>query len=77
VQTEPPTRQGAVANPRGSRYSSIAANAVRQRVRATLVVAQLALAVLLLTGGGLVLRSFQKLGNVDLGLDSTATMSSP
>lgn len=41
----------------------------RQHVRRGLIVAQLALALILLTGSGLMLRSFQALRSVDHGLD--------
>jgi len=37
------------------------------RIRSGLVVAEIALSVVLLTGAGLLIRSFQALGNVDLG----------
>jgi putative ABC transport system permease protein len=37
------------------------------RIRSALVVAEIALSVVLLTGAGLLIRSFQALGNVDLG----------
>jgi putative ABC transport system permease protein len=42
----------------------------RQRVRAVLIVAETALAVVLLVGAGLLLRSFVKLSLVDLGFDA-------
>jgi putative ABC transport system permease protein len=41
----------------------------RQRLRRILIVAQLALALILLTGSGLMLRSFQKLRAVDPGIE--------
>lgn len=43
------------------------AGKVRHRMRSTLVVAQMALALVLLTGSGLMIRSFQALRNVDPG----------
>ena len=54
----------------------IAAQATRQRVRSTLVIAQIAMAMLLLTGAGLILRSFYNLSRVDLGYndDGVVTM---
>ena len=39
----------------------------RRRLRSTLVVAEIALSLMLLIGAGLLLRSFAKLGHVDLG----------
>jgi predicted permease len=45
--------------------------------RATLVVAQASLAVVLLTGAGLLLRSFWKLSQVDTGLHSEGLVSVP
>ena len=49
----------------------------RQRSRSILVVAQVALAVVLLTAAGLTLKSFQRAGDVPLGFDShgVVTMS--
>jgi predicted permease len=46
-----------------------AAGAVRQRARTILLVAEVALAVILLVGAGLFVSSFVRLMNVDLGLD--------
>jgi len=46
----------------------------RQRVRRGLIVAQLALALVLLTGSGLMLRSFGALSAVDHGLDPEGTL---
>lgn len=40
------------------------------RLRSILVVCELAAAIVLLTGAGLLLRSFEKLGEVDLGFDT-------
>ena len=45
------------------------ASARRQRLRGALVVAEVALAVILLTGAGLMLRSLWNLQRIDLGLD--------
>lgn len=47
----------------------------RQRVRKTLIVAQIALALVLLTGSGLLLRSFQRMRAVDLGFDATGVIT--
>lgn len=47
----------------------------RHRVRNTLVASQLALALMLLVGSGLMLRSFAELRAVDLGLDPTGVLT--
>lgn len=47
----------------------------RQRVRKTLIVAQIALALMLLTGSGLMLRSFQQLRAVDAGFDGDGVIT--
>lgn len=47
------------------------AGGARQRVRGALVVAEMALAFALLTGAGLLIRSFFAMQNVDPGFDST------
>ncbi len=41
----------------------------RRRLRNSLVVCEMALALILLTGAGLLVRTFVELGNVDLGID--------
>ena len=41
----------------------------RQRLRSTLIVAETALAVVLLVGAGLLLRSFLRMSSVELGFD--------
>jgi len=46
------------------------ANATRHRVRRSLVAAEIALAVMLVIGAGLLLRSFRNLTTVDAGFDS-------
>ena len=43
----------------------------RRRLRDTLIVAEVALAFVLLVGSGLMMRSFFRLMNVDAGFDST------
>jgi putative ABC transport system permease protein len=47
---------------------------VRHRIRAALVSAQLALALVLLIGSGLLIRSFLKMQGADLGCDPTGVM---
>ena len=47
----------------------------RQRVRKTLIVAQIALALVMLTGSMLMLRSFQQLRSVDPGLEPTGALT--
>jgi len=48
---------------------------LRQRLRGLLVVAELALALMLLVGAGLLLRSFARLQNVHPGFDSRSTLT--
>jgi predicted permease len=57
----------------GGRSST--ASGERHRVRSVLAVAQVALALVLLVGSGLMLRSFVALRNVDLGFDSAGLMT--
>jgi putative ABC transport system permease protein len=57
------TGRGSAASP----GSGIRATAGRGRLRSGLVVAEVALALVLLTGAGLMLRSFQRLRSIDLG----------
>ena len=57
----------------GSRNAS--AGLDEQRVRSALVVAQISLACLLLTGAGLLLKSFRELARVDLGFEPRATLT--
>lgn len=45
------------------------------RFRSSLIVVEVALTFVLLTGAGLLIRSFQRLGNVDPGFDSTNVIS--
>src|SRR5690606_16994336 len=47
----------------------------RQRVRKTLIVAQIALALVLLTGSMLMLRSFQRLRSVDPGFNPNGVLT--
>ena len=51
------------------------ANRARGRLRATLVVAQMALAFILLTGAGLLIRSFQELQRVNAGFDASNVLT--
>jgi len=51
------------------------ANAVQQRLRRTLVATEVALALVLLVGAGLLLQSFVRLVNVDLGFAPANTMT--
>jgi predicted permease len=57
----------------GSRSSTTGRE--RHRARSALVVAQVALALVLLVGSGLMLRSFMALRKVDLGFDPAQTMT--
>ena len=50
---------------------SITAESGRRRLRNALVVCEMALALVLLTGAGLLVRTFVELANVDLGIDPT------
>ena len=50
-------------------------HASRKRLRDTLIVAEVALAFVLLVGSGLMMRSFFRLLNVDPGLDSTNVLT--
>jgi len=51
------------------------ANATRHRVRRSLVAAEIALAVMLVIGAGLLLRSFKNLTTVDAGFDSNGLVT--
>ena len=62
------TRPGLVAAVKGSGRGSV--GPARHRVRNTLVVAQTALAVVLLVGSGLLVRSFWEIRNTDPGFDA-------
>ncbi len=62
--------QGAVAAAIKEGGTRSTANATRHRVRRSLVAAEIALAVTLVIGAGLLLRSFRNLTTVDAGFDS-------
>jgi predicted permease len=52
-----------------------AKGSARKRTRSLIVIAEIAMAVVLLTGGGLLIRSFLKLSNVNLGFDATNVLT--
>ncbi len=54
---------------------SATAERVRRRLRNALVVSEMALALVLLTGAGLLVRTFVELVNVDLGIDPTNVLT--
>jgi predicted permease len=58
---------------RGSRGET--AGIDRQRVRKTLIVLQIALALVMVTGSGLMLRSFQKLRSVEIGVQPEGVLT--
>ena len=51
------------------------ATAARRRLRSALVVVEVALAFILLAGGGLLVRSFFQMMNVELGFDATNVLT--
>ena len=64
----PLLRRGGEYGPLREGGRGLTASSVRLRARAALVTAQIALAVMLLAAAGLMLRSFQSMRSVDLGL---------
>ena len=56
---------------------SQAGGGVRQRLRSVLVMAEVALAVVLLVGAGLFVSSFVRLSNIDLGIDHHNVLTVP
>jgi predicted permease len=54
---------------------SVTAGSGRRRLRNTLVVCEMALALVLLTGAGLLVRTFIELAKVDLGIDPSNVLS--
>ena len=52
-----------------------AGDSARRRLRSTLVIIEVALAFILLTGGGLLVRSFFRMMNVELGFDATNVLT--
>ena len=69
ITTVVPAWQARRATPQGSLRDGGTATVSRQRIRSALVVAELALAVILLVGAGLFLRSFSRIQQVDPGFD--------
>ena len=67
------TRPGSFGGLREGRGTT--GSAARRRVRHTLVVAEVALAVVLVIGAGLLAKSFRQLQHVDLGFDSTGLLT--
>jgi len=65
----------ALALKEGGRHASGTGGRARHRARNLLVVAQLTLALVLSTGSGLMVRSFQKLRNVEPGFDSAGLLT--
>jgi predicted permease len=53
----------------------VGTSVARQRVRGSLVVAEVALAVIVLVGAGLLVRSFVAMARVDTGFDASSTMT--
>lgn len=65
------TTGGNLADVLKTRTRSASAGAGRRALRSSLVVAQVALAFVLLTGAGLLIRSFSRMLAADMGFDST------
>jgi len=73
-----PALQVARRGPAGDLTSSrgaVSASVSAHRTRAALIVAQIAAAVILLTGAALALRSFQRVSAADKGFDTASTMT--
>ena len=64
----------AVSSPLGASGRALSVSRESQRIRSGLVVAQVALALVLLVAAGLMIRSFQSLRNVDAGFHPSAAI---
>jgi predicted permease len=70
-----PARQAAGVSAHDVLRETRTTGAVRARTRKMLVIAQLAIAVILLTGAGLMLRSVARLGAIDPGFDPNGVLT--
>jgi putative ABC transport system permease protein len=65
----------ALRHSRVERLDTLGTRSPRSRMRGLLVVAEVAMAMMLLAGGGLLIHSFVKLSTVDLGYDPTNVLT--